>query len=689
MLLLFLEEMLMMLCKLSFKNIRKSFKDYTIYFFTLILGVSIFYVFNAIESQTVMLNVTSSTQKIIELMNYLMNFVSVFVSFILGFLIIYASRFLIKRRNKEFGIYLILGMGKRKISKILLFETIFIGLISLFVGLALGIFASQFMSLLVANMFEADLTNFEFIFSSSACVKTLIYFGIIYVVVAFFNVISISKCKLIDLFHSGKTQEEVKIKNSAVCTLIFIVASILLGIAYYLVSAGIEFLDSFDKIFIPISLGTVSTFLIVWSLSGLILKLVMRVKKFYFKGLNSFVLRQISSKINTTVMSMGVICLMLFVTICVLSSALSLKNSMTQNLKSLAPMDVQFVKYMDRTEGDDVLVNDSKISIVDSLSNGGFDTHKYFKDLEEVTIFSIDGIDIMTTLGDYYSVAKNDRPTLFYDTNEVFIGVSDYNKLARLYGRDELYLDSDEYILIADFEGWIDIRNEALKLGTSINVLNHVLSPKYDTCVDGFIYMSSNPSNIGVFVVPDDVLSNDYRVYNVLVANYAASSDDGKQRIEDLIMDLNNNDYFSKIELNAKSKISIYGASVGLGACVTFVGIYLGIIFLISSAAILALKELSESSDNKERYCMIRKLGADDNMVNKALFKQIAIFFGFPLVLAVIHSIFGIIFCDYILATFGDQNLLVSIVMTALVLLVIYGGYFMITYIVSKNIVKE
>ena len=141
--------------------------------------------------------------------------------------------------------------------------------------------------------------------------------------------------------------------------------------------------------------------------------------------------------------------------------------------------------------------------------------------------------------------------------------------------------------------------------------------------------------------------------------------------------------------MNAKSKISIYGASVGLGACVTFVGIYLGIIFLISSAAILALKELSESSDNKERYCMIRKLGADDNMVNKALFKQIAIFFGFPLVLAVIHSIFGIIFCDYILATFGDQNLLVSIVMTALVLLVIYGGYFMITYIVSKNIVKE
>ena len=110
----------MMLCKLSLKNIKKSIKDYAIYFFTLILGVAIFYVFNALDSQTVMMDVSSSTQDIIELMMTMLSGVSVFVSFILGFLIIYASRFLIKRRNKEFGIYLTLGMSKRKISLILL-----------------------------------------------------------------------------------------------------------------------------------------------------------------------------------------------------------------------------------------------------------------------------------------------------------------------------------------------------------------------------------------------------------------------------------------------------------------------------------------------------------------------------------------------------------------------------------------
>lgn len=127
----------MMLCKLSLKNIKKSFKDYAIYFFTLVLGVAIFYIFNALNSQTVMLDVSSSTNELIELMNGLLAGVSIFVSFVLGFLIIYASRFLIKRRNKEFGVYLTLGIPKRKISMILFFETLFIGIISLIVVLVL------------------------------------------------------------------------------------------------------------------------------------------------------------------------------------------------------------------------------------------------------------------------------------------------------------------------------------------------------------------------------------------------------------------------------------------------------------------------------------------------------------------------------------------------------------------------
>ncbi len=460
----------MMLFKLSLKNIKKSFKDYAIYFFTLILGVSIFYVFNAIESQTVLLNVTKSTYEIIDLMVNMLSVVSVFVSFILGFLIIYASRFLIKRRSKGFGIYLTLGMGKRKISMILFFETLFIGVISLLLGLGLGVLLSQFMSVLVANLFEADLTKFTFVFSSKACFKTLLYFAIMYLLVMIFNVISISKCKLIDLLNNDKKSEKIKLKNPVVCMIVFAISCIALGYAYYPVTNGLEKIDDMSKIFIPIILGVLSTFFIFWSLSGLLLKIFMGLKRTYYKGLNSFTLRQFSNKINTTVFSMTVICLMLFVTICVLSSALSLKNSMTNNLKTLVPADILFYKTLDITDEyasnygyTKDQVEDSKLTVRESLNKINFDVNKYYKDITEFNLYATNLITVKDTLGSAYPEIKKAYPQLTYDEAETFVKLSDYNKVARLYGLKEFTLKDDEYILIADFDSWIEIRNAGLK----------------------------------------------------------------------------------------------------------------------------------------------------------------------------------------------------------------------------------
>ena len=686
----------MMLFKLSLKNIRKSFKDYAIYFFTLILAVAIFYVFNAIDSQTVLLNVTSSTREIIDLMVNMLSAVSVFVSFILGFLIIYASRFLMKRRNKEFGIYLTLGMSKGKISKILLLETLIIGIISLVIGLVVGVGASQLMSVLVANSFEADLTEFTFVFSNSAMIKTIIYFGIMYLLVMIFNVINVGRCKLIDLIYANKKNEEVKMKNPVVCTIVFIISVCALGYAYYLVTAGVDTLIGSNDIFIPIILGCVSTFFIFWSLSGLILKIVMSFKNLYYKGLNSFVLRQISSKVNTMVFSMTVICLMLFVTICVFSSSLSIKNSMTANLVELAPVDVELSKtrniseeYAYETGYSEVLRQDSFRSIEESLNLVDFDVNHYFKDITTVYTYVSDDFTFEDTLGSAASTIKSEYPIFTYHAPEEIMKLSDYNKVARLYGNTEYALNSNEYMIIADFESTMEMRNEALKTNPSINVFGVTLMPKYDECQDGFVRISNSHINTGIIVVPDSIVDESYLEREILLANYKADSEEGKQAIEDTLMAIENHPYSGNITMNASTKISIYEASVGLGAMVTFIGLYLGIIFLISSAAILALKELSESTDNKERYQMLRKIGTDEGMINRALFKQIAIFFSVPLILAIIHSIFGIEFCKYILMTFGEEEMTKSITMTAIFLIVIYGGYFLITYYCSKNIIKD
>lgn len=689
----------MMLCKLSLKNIKKSIKDYAIYFFTLILGVAIFYVFNALGSQTVMMDVSSSTEELIELMMTMLSGVSVFVSFILGFLIIYASRFLMKRRNKEFGVYLTLGMSKRKISLILFFETLFIGIISLVVGLGIGIILSQLMSLVVANMFEADLTKFAFVFSSSSCIKTIIYFGIMYLFVMIFNTYSVSKCKLIDLLNGAKTSEKIKLKNPILCIIIFIISCLVLGKAYHLVTVEFLTLQEAEDILVPIVMGCVSTFFIFWSLSGLLLRIARSMKNFYYKGLNSFTLRQFSSKINTTVFSTTIICLMLFITICLLSACLTMKNSMNANIKELAPADFMFTtnmnmdKYYDsfRTYGyNDNKIKNSHYTVLEMFNIFNYDITRDVKEYVEINTYATPDLTMNHTLGSKLDSVRTSFPFLQYDTKESIIKISDYNKVARLYGNEEYSLKDDEYMIVADFKSMVEIRNMALENGETINLFGHTLKPKYNSCQDGFLEMSSNHINTGIILVSDNVINEDYLVQNHLIGNYNTSDKNEIEEIENNINALaknpKENDYLLP---SGSTRLSIKEATTGLSAMVTFIGLYLGVIFLISSAAVLGLKELSESSDNKQRFRMLRKIGTDEKMINKALFRQIAIFFMLPLILALIHSVFGIMFAMKILEVFGNDQLLPSIIMTTIFMVIIYGGYFLITYYCSKNIIKE
>lgn len=685
-----------MLFKLAFKNIKKSVSDYAIYFFTLVLGVAIFYVFNAIDSQTAMMRVSESGRDIIDLMLNMLSGVSVFVSFVLGFLIIYASRFLMKRRNKEFGIYMTLGMSKGKISKILVVETFLIGLLSLAVGLILGLALSQVMSVIVANMFEADLTEFTFVISTNATLKTIIYFGIMYLLVMIFNTISVSRCKLIDLINANKKIETVKLKNPYLCIVIFIIAVAILGYSYYSVTIGVENLRETWQIFLIIGLGALGTFLLFFSLSGLVLRVLQHFEKLYYKGLNSFTIKQFSSKINTTVFSMTVICLMLFVTICVFSSCMSMKNAMTANLQELAPIDIELAKiknipreFIEEYGYSEQQVNNSYQSIEDDLDSVGFDINNYYKDIISINTYTTAELTVRSTLGSTYDEVYKKYPFMTYDAVEEVVTISDYNKAAKILGLDTYTLDSDEYLVIADYDNMVNVRNMALKASATITISGKTYYPKYDKCMDGFLEISNSHVNDGIFIVPDDAVSNLSVEKEYLYANYKADTDEGKQEIEDLL--LSKSDALENIEstLVASTRLSIYEGSVSLGALVTFIGLYLGVIFLISSAAILALKELSEATENKERFKMLRKIGADEKLINKALFRQIAIFFLAPLVIAIIHSIFGIIFCNYILETFGNESLLLAIVLTAVFLVVIYGGYLLITYYCSKRIIKE
>lgn len=687
-----------MLFKLSIKNMRKTIKDFAIYFLTLVLGVAIFYMFNSLDSQEAMMQVSSSTRELIKLMITMLGFVSVFVAVILGLLIVYANNFLINRRKKEFGTYMMLGMSKGQISRILLIETIFVGIISLIVGLVIGVFASQFMSVLVGKLFAADMSKFEFVFSKDACIKTCIYFAVMYIAVMIFNTFTISRYKLINLLNASKKNEQIKIKNLWVCILVFIIGVVILGYAYYKVTGGVNELSTADTILPIILMGIVGTILVFWSVSGFILKLVQLRKNIYLKDVNMFVLRQLHNKINTTVVSMSIICLMLFMTITILSSALSLNNTMRKDLEDTTPVDINLYKTANLPENEKMSkaqIEDSRKTMIQTLEDNGFDMTK-LKDVVEIPIYATNELTWRDTLSPVYDEVKQQFPNLLYETAEEIVKVSDYNKVARLYGNTEYQLKDDEYIILCDFDNMKNLRNKALKEDSTITIAGKEYKSKYDECQNGYIYMAGSHINNGIVLVPDSCnLTEDMKEETFLAANYNATTEEEKEEIEKICTgetetELSKNLNEKDITIDGMTKIAIIESSLGVSTIVLFIAIYLGIIFLIASSAILALKQLTESSDNKQRYAILRKIGADEKMINGALFKQIGIFFLMPLILAIIHSIFGIQFVMTMMSVLADaKELLPSAIATAVIIGVIYGAYFMATYLGSKNITKE
>ncbi len=659
-----------MLFKLSLKNIKKSFKDYAIYFLTLVLGVAIFYVFNAMDSQQAMLELNDAEKEIIGLMNEFLGGVSIFVAIVLGFLIIYASRFLIKRRKKEFGIYLTLGMGKRDVSKILLMETFIIGIISLVAGLIIGIIASQFMSIVVANLFEADMSEFTFVFSKAAAIKTIFYYVIIYLIVMIFNVFAVTKYKLIDLLNASKKGEKIKVRSLGLSVVIFLIAAVILGVAYYFATQRLDSLDLFGT---SILLGIIGTFLLFFGISGFILKLGQSNKKLYLKNLNIFILRQINSKVNTTVFSMSIICLLLFFTITIFSSAWSINMSLKNDLQYGTPADVLVYTYSD-AEGK---------TAKNILTKVGYNLDNFAEYTESYT-YGFDTVTVGSLLTPILNDVQKDYPNLLVDNYLPVMTISDYNKIASFYGNQTYTLNEDEFILVADYEQMLQYENKALAKGVTIQIGDKTLHNKYKECVEGLLQMSGKKANTGIVVVPDDIdISSSEITENFLAANFKGDKDEANSELMSYMDEINGEGAV------ADTKIDIYTASTGLRAIMIFIGLYLGIIFLISSAAILALKELSDSSDNKEKYGMLRRIGVDDRKLNKALFIQIGIFFMLPLLVAIIHSVFGIMSASKIMESMSVTTNISSIAMTALLIIAIYGGYFIVTYFTSKRIINE
>lgn len=664
-----------MYSKIAYKNVKKSFKDYSIYFLTLTLAVCIFYSFNSIESQNAMMEMNKSGKEYVQILTTIISYASVFVAFILGSLILYANNFLIKKRNKELGIYMTLGMSKNKISKILILETLIVGALSLISGLIIGFIVSQGLSVVVSKLFDFQMTSYAFIISTSAIMKTILYFGIMFILVMIFNSFVISKYKIIDLLTVGRKTEEIKFKNPIIYLITFILCVISLGTAYkWALDLGLMGIKE-SKFLVCIGLGIVGTILFFFSLAGFILYVVKKNNKVYFKGLNIFIVKQINSKVNTNFLSMSVICLMLFLTIGMLSTGLSFKEALESGLKGSTPYDASAYMY--------VSPEDKARDIEKSLQLIGIKFNKddkvaYFNEYKDNTKIK----DVITTSKDI----KNSKALVSY------VKISDYNKLRELNNEKPIDLKENEVLITSNFSILQSSIEKYMKDNKTIKLDNKTYNIKNKKVIKDNLKTDFMQDNMFTLIVSDDVCNNKELTSSNVNVNFA-NKDKEKRETE-----FSDKIYFYKTPDTDYDKIGfvmgnnrteIYEGNKGTTTIVLFLGIYIGIVFLISSMAVLALQQLSEASDSISRYKSLKKLGANTKSINKTIFVQTLIYFSIPVVLAVIHSVVGIKIANEFISMYNQPDIGSTSLVTAGIFMIVYVIYFYITYSGYKNIVKN
>ncbi len=672
-----------MYAKIAIKNIKKSFKDYSIYFITLTLAVCIFYNFNSLNSQTVMKDMNK-----IDLIVKLISYISVFISVIFGGLVIYANNGLIKKRKKEFGIYAVLGMSKSKVSKILIVETLIVGLISLILGMIVGIILSQGISVIIGKLFAFPMDEFRFVISTQAITKTLLYFTLMFLMVMIFNTMVVSKQKLIHLLQASRVNEEIKMRNPIISVIIFLAAIAVLSMSYYL---AWKYASTPKNVNFPLSIlwGGAGTLLFFFGLAGVILTLLKKCPRLYYNKLNIFIIKQFYNKINTNFISMSMICLMLFVTIVISASSISIKTKLEDNLKNITPFDgtIELNIANDRQKIKD---------INKALTTVGFQLNK----TDEYTV--LDAYDPNIKLSDLFAPYANQglKAELKNNVGDVkVISITQYNQLRKLSGESPLDIDANEALLLGrNYDEKQAISNLIENKGKfSIKNIDYTLKKdkqnlRTDTRLAVFKYYL-------VAVLPDSDVIGLNKFYEVMFINSTdvTSKENLEQQITKLNQKFSDTDYnYTKLMnqygfiLRSETKTQVYNQTKSNIGTILYIGFYLGFVFLIASAAVLAIQQLTEASDSINRYKTLKKIGVSDQMIHKSIFIQILIQFLAPLSLALIHAAAGLVILDKLTKVAGLTAIFKvgpTLLFTGIIVIIIYGSYLYAAYTGYKNIV--
>lgn len=726
-----------MLCKLAWGNVRRAGRDYLVYLLTLTLGVTVFYAFNTISMQVDIAGIDE--EGLAQVMGSMLGDLTYFLAGVMAFLMVYANNFIMKRRKKEFGLYQVLGMGRGRVATIMALETVIVSVGAFVAGIMLGVGLSQLMTFFTASLFKTQIANFHFFFSMHAFNLTLACMLVMFVLTLLLNLRAVRRTKLIELMGAERRNETIKTRNPWIAIAIFAVGVVLVGVAYYrllrdgfpLTATEGKLQEAMNQFGITTAMVTVGTFALFWGLSGMLIKLLQSLRSVYWRGLNMFTVRQLSAKVNTVCFSMGVIAMILFLAITSVTCGMSIANVMNENLERYNPVDVSqtyvyytpdtldyYKEYVNPSEADCMVLADSTVDLYsawhgdrkDKSADNNDETGKKVNiadvagehvQIDSYLSYPLGGSGPSVVAGEMCKAMGEKLPKALEGSNADAMGLyvtpaSQYNKLRQMMGEEPVSIGRDQYLLTCDMGGELgDLYTKYMAGGHALTLGGHTLKPATDKSDEdtAAIANSAMGSNPGTVVVADELLSQlNLQPYSSnLLVNYKQGMDttEADESIKYTLLD--------NLLVDGKepgswgvfiTRSEMYTQAAQMNGMISYLAIYIGFVLVVACAAILSIQQLSNVADGSRSYRVLAQIGCDDRQIRHSVMAQQAVFFLFPLAVGLAHSFVALKVIIELVSVFGDMSIGGTVGLTCAIFLAAYGGYFLVTYLMSAGMVR-
>lgn len=727
-----------MLCKLAWGNVRRAGRDYLVYLLTLTLGVTVFYAFNTISMQVDIAGIDE--EGLAQVMGSMLGDLTYFLAGVMAFLMVYANNLIMKRRKKEFGLYQVLGMGRGRVATIMALETVIVSVVAFVAGIVLGVGLSQLMTFFTASLFKTQIANFHFFFSVHAFNLTLACMLVMFVLTLLLNLRAVRRTKLIELMGAERRNESIKTRNPWIAIAIFAVGVVLVGVAYYrllrdgfpLTATDSKLQEAMNQFGITTAMVTVGTFALFWGLSGMLIKLLQSLRGVYWRGLNMFTVRQLAAKVNTVCFSMGVIAMLLFLAITSVTCGMSIANVMNENLERYNPVDVSqtyvyytpdtldyykgYKGYVNPSEADRMVLADTTVDLYPAWHGKGKSADNNDETGKKVDIADVAGEHVQidsylsypfggsnpsVTPSEMCKIMGEKLPKAFGGSNADTMGLfvtpaSQYNKLRQMMGKKPVHIGHDQYLLTCDMGGeLVDLYTKYMAGGHALTLGGHTLKPATDKPDEdtAAIANSAMGSNGGTVVVADELLSqlNLQPYSSSLLVNYKQGMDttEADESIKYTVLD--------NLLVDGKepgswgifiTRSEMYTQAAQMNGLISYLAIYIGFVLVVACAVILSIQQLSNVADGSRSYRVLAQIGCDDRQIRHSVMAQQAVFFLFPLAVGLAHSFVALKVIIELVSIFGNMSIGGTVGLTCAIFLAAYGGYFLVTYLMSTGMVQ-